>query len=182
MGLEAMRLALDYPLVVVENYGFLRPEAALSVVVVSDEDDGSPIPLNSYVAFLAGTKAGTLSNAQVMFSAVTGGANGCEVGDAAAYPAPRYESMVQAFGGISLSICDANWGEQLSQIGEATFSLQRVFTLSNEADPATVTVTVDGQTTTEFSLLPGEQTLQLDSDPPPGSVVEVTYLAPCASP
>ena len=49
MGLEAARMALEYAQDGTANSGFLRDEAFLSVIFVSDEQDVSPDPVNDYI-------------------------------------------------------------------------------------------------------------------------------------
>ncbi|MFH1469148.1 MAG: hypothetical protein ABIO70_32470 [Pseudomonadota bacterium] len=49
MGLESAYEALTPPNVVGPNLGFLREEASLSLIFVSDEEDSSPQPVNDYI-------------------------------------------------------------------------------------------------------------------------------------
>ena len=42
LGLEAARMALTSPVIDNQNAGFLRDDASLSLIFVSDEEDGSP--------------------------------------------------------------------------------------------------------------------------------------------
>lgn len=186
LGLEAMRLALSEPLRSTDNAGFLRANAALSVIVVSDEDDAGDEPslatyypagvpsLQGYMAFLEAVKNGTLTNAPVLFSAVT------QIGRAA-----RYERMVEEFGGLLVDIDDPAWGEDLAELGERTFALQRTFRLSNPPDPATLVVEVDEveQVVDVDFVIQGElgDTIVLNEQPPAGSVIEISYLADCSA-
>ena len=176
LGLEAMRLALSEPLVSGANAGFLRTDAALSIVVVSDEDDSGGYDLTGiyggdtrsvagYASFLRGVKGGSLSNVPTLFSVVGVGGE-------------RYRQMVDAFGGVELSITDPDWGTALGEIGEVTFALQRTFRLAERPDPSSVTVDIDGTPTTSFSL--DETAVVLDDVPPPGATVTITYRADCA--
>lgn len=179
LGLEAMRRALD-DFAHTTNAGFLRPDAALSVIIVSDEEDSGDIPEvaaldasaarppESYVEFLRGLKAGSLTNAEVLFSVV-----GIPLW------APRYQQVTLALGGVFLDIAAPDWGTQLSTIGSATFGLQRLFRLGSVPAAGSVVVTIDGVATTDFSVLPGSQSVLLDEPPPEGAVVEITYQAGC---
>ena len=56
MGLEAAKLALSEPLLSGENSGFLRSEANLSLIFISDEDDFSPQSTASYQRFFTELK------------------------------------------------------------------------------------------------------------------------------
>ncbi len=177
LGLEAMRLALSRPLSTGHNGGFLREEAALSVIVVSDEDDGSSDPfvppehvrsVDDYVAFLSAVKGGVITETPILFSAVV-------------HPqgSPRYLEMVDAFGGVTLDINSPTWGEQLGQIGSATFGISARFRLSNPTKVDDIEITVDGMPVTNFALDATGQTLLLEVPPVPGAVVEVTFVPDC---
>ncbi|MBI1947226.1 MAG: choice-of-anchor D domain-containing protein [Deltaproteobacteria bacterium] len=179
LGLEAMRRALD-DYANTTNAGFARPSAALSVVVVSDEEDGGDIPdvaaldpsaarpPEAYVEFLNGLKIGSVTNAPVLFSMV-----------GTPLWAPRYQFVADAFSGVFLDITAADWGAQLSTIGNATFGLQRLFRLGSPPQSGTIVVTIDGTPTTAFTLLPGTSAVLLDAPAPEGSVVVITYQAGC---
>jgi hypothetical protein len=89
-GLAAIKAALSPPLIDNENAGFLRPDAILAVVVLSDEEDcshppgaipefdgdecvrniGRMYPTQVYIDFLKGLKGGDAS--KVFFAAITG--------------------------------------------------------------------------------------------------------------
>lgn len=179
LGLEAMRRALD-DFASSTNAGFLRSEAALSVVIVSDEEDSGAIPdvavldptaarlPEAYVEFLDGLKAGTVTNAPVLVSMV-----------GTPLIAPRYQHVALAFGGVFLDISAVDWGENLSAIGAATFGLQRLFRLGTAPEPGSVVVTVDGVATTAFSLVPAANAVVLDEAPPEGALVVISYRAGC---
>lgn len=173
LGLEAMRRAID-DLANTVNAGFLRDEAALSVVIVSDEEDngGDPTidpalqrPVETYVEALSALKS-NLANTPVLVSVVV------QPGFS-----PRYETVANAFGGVILDITSPTWGEQLSTIGAATFGLQRLFRLGGPPEPGSVTVTVDGVATTAFTV--DGNAVILDDAPDPGALIEITYVAGC---
>ncbi len=177
LGLEAMRLALSEPTLSNANGGFYRADAALSVVVVTDEDDSGDFPdltafypegarsVDGYISFLAALKGGSLSNAPVLFSAVS-------------LFAPRYQALVEAFGGVQLDLA-SDWGTELGQIGDATFGLGRTFRLASTPTSGSVTVSIDGVPTTAFDVKDG-RLIVLDEAPPPGAEVTVTYVAECS--
>lgn len=179
LGLEAMRLCLSEPLASTSNLGFHRTDAALSVVVVSDEDDSGPLAsqvgfpqydksVDAYETFLLGLKGGVLTDTNVIFNAVV-------------HPSasPRYLDLVDRFGGVALDISTATWGQQLSTIGAATFALPRSFTLENPAVMGSLQVTVDGVTTTDYVYDPQLNAVVLDDTPDEGAVIEVSYVPQC---
>jgi hypothetical protein len=184
-GLEAVRLALSPPVVNTTNTGFLRPEAGLAVVVVSDEDDQSTLTVAQYVDFLRGLKAG---GQPVVISAITGGLAGCgDPSDPAAdsaYPAPRYAQAVQATGGIGASLCDPDWGATLRSLGAAVFRAQGRFALNGHPRAGSVTVTVNGVATPAgWRYDAASNTVLFDQDhlPAQGDQVVVSYAVECGS-
>jgi len=80
-GLDAARAALSEPVISEENAGFLRPDAALAIVFVSDEDDLSIDPVGDYLDFFFGLKGEPAYRARdlVTMSSVVGDLpGGCE--------------------------------------------------------------------------------------------------------
>ncbi|MBJ93051.1 MAG: hypothetical protein CMP23_01100 [Rickettsiales bacterium] len=80
-GLAAAEAALAPAMLEGDNAGFLRDEAALSIVFVSDEDDLSARPVNQYLRFFKGIKGdrGYRDDGLVNLSAVVGDfPDGCE--------------------------------------------------------------------------------------------------------
>ena len=175
LGLEAMRLALTLP----ENSGFLRRDAALSVVFVTDEDDAGaelrflPDPALSrepseYIALLEGLKGAGGDAGGILVSGVL-----------PAVGAVRYQELVTTFGGASLDIAQPDWGEQLSQIGIDTFSLARSYALEGVPQLGSIIVTVDGEATTDFVFDDARNAVVLDDTPRAGADVTVVYRSGC---
>jgi len=80
-GLDAARAALTEPVLSNENAGFLRENAALAIVFVSDEEDISVDPVGTYLDFFFGLKGDPAYRARdlVTMSSVVGDLpNGCE--------------------------------------------------------------------------------------------------------
>lgn len=172
LGLEAMRLAFEHP----ANAGFLRANAALSVIFISDEEDGGafvtdPVLSRSpdeYIALLRALKAGSLDNAPILVSGVlTPG------------QADRYEAVIAAFNGGTLDITRTDWGRRLSELGFDTFSLSRSFGLQSDAVSTSIVVTVDGVVTRDFSWDPERRAVILDTSPGRGAQVVVSYTSGC---
>ena len=143
-GLEAALLALKE-----QNPDFLRDEAFLFVIFVSDEDDSSFGELRYYWRVFEQLK-GIGNEEKVALSAIvgppsdpeTGAEGGCtsENGDAA--PGDRYVALAEETGGLWGSICDASFAETLEALGAKAVGLKRKFVLSTEADPDTIEVSV----------------------------------------
>lgn len=165
-GLEASRLALSEPNLSGANAGFLRDEAALVIIYVSDEEDQSPLTVAQYEAFFASVKPSGVSVSAV------------------ADAGTRYESITSFYGGLRLSITAPDWGDQLGRLGAEVFAstppVQLFYRLSAAiADPADVQVTVDGVPAAIASVDAPRRVIRLANAVPDGAVVAVTYVPLC---
>jgi hypothetical protein len=138
-------MALSEPLVSspAANGGFLREDAKLVVIMVSDESDQSPGPPDFYVDFfksIKGPRNNQLMDVSVIVGDVPGGcyANGIE-----AEASPRYIYVQEQTEGIFRSHCSADWGNTLNDLGLDSFAARTQFPLTRPANPTTIAITVD---------------------------------------
>lgn len=144
--LDAMFLALSDPLIndPMGNAGFLRDDAKLAIVVVTDEDDSSTPSVDYYYDFLQNIK-GPYNASLVSFNAIAGDvSNGCTSADGDAVAAFRPVDLQQRTGGKFRSICSGNWGAIASDLGLDLFAARAGFTLSRVPDVSTIVVHVNG--------------------------------------
>ena len=115
---------------------FIREDATLSIVVISDEDDYSPLTDLEYYDFFLSVKEEDL----FFFHSVVGTAlyPGCtiEVGD-------RYLDQSFYTGGTSLDIC-SSWGSSLTTLANPVYTIDTLYPLSKKAIPSTVEVFTGG--------------------------------------
>lgn len=137
-GMDAVYAALTEPLRSGTNAGFIRDEAALAVVVLSDEDDFSRIADATFQSWFQGLKADA---AKVSFNAIvgdptTGGlfSGGCTdwAGSTmlSASAGDRYVNMANATGGVWRSICYADYAETMQHISLTSAGMVTTFNLS----------------------------------------------------
>ncbi len=123
-GMDAVYAALTAPLIGGAHAGFLREEAALAVVVLSDEDDYSRVVDGTFQSFFQGLKA---DPSKVTFNAIVGDptsggifSGGCTdwAGSTmlSASAGDRYVNMALATGGLWRSICYADYAETMQHI------------------------------------------------------------------
>ncbi len=124
------------------NRGFMRPDAALEIVFVSDEEDSSPGDLNFYINFFKSIKGFYNTNLMHAHAIVGDVPGGCSSGAGSAAAGQRYVAVAQATGGSVVSICDANFAAGLASIGNIAFGLRKQFFLARLPDPSTITVKV----------------------------------------
>ncbi|MBN2799529.1 MAG: VWA domain-containing protein [Deltaproteobacteria bacterium] len=144
VGLETARMALSEPLVSTANLGFLRNDAALSIIFVSDEEDGSPYAVPSYInAFynVKGQRARDVFNASAL---VVTNKNECTQGQAdySSY-GTRYVDVAEQTGGVVGNLCSQDFASIITDLSLASSRLRDTFYLSDMPDPASLEVTVN---------------------------------------
>jgi hypothetical protein len=140
-GFEALRLAMTDALDDGSNEGFFRYEAALQVVIVSDEDDHGEDLVTDVVVALNDLVP---DPAQFSIHAVVGDEpTGCLAPDASAEAGLRYLEAARLTEGFNGSICLDDWTDLLEGIGLAALGLVNSFVLTYEPDLDSLEVTVD---------------------------------------
>jgi hypothetical protein len=180
------------------NGGFLRDNAKLHVIIVSDEPDQSRGPTDLYVDFFR-KLTGFRNESLVAVSAIAKrdgescSSDDGDVGD------ERYETVVDALHGRFQSLCDQDWSDNMRQLGLDSVGLQVEFFLSRAATESSLSVCVrNGSSTaacqpaTETSdgaangwfYDPAANSIVFNpgSVPSRGSRVEVRYDAFCFQP
>lgn len=198
-GLEAARLAVGAgPGGLPTNPGFLRPAAALAIVFLTDEDDGSYGTPAHYARALRWAK-GAGNEGLVTVSAIAGPVpDGCTPAGqehvlwAEARPAGRYLELVEATGGTFGSIC-ADFGPTLERVVKTVRTLRRTFPLSLAPIAASLRVKVcpDADHCGDDRLVPRDdragwrydddlRAVLFDGDylPPPTWLVRIEYGIP----
>jgi hypothetical protein len=159
------------------NFGFLRPEAMLHIIMVSDEPEQSTSTWNWYMDKVIAKKG---SSANVKFSAIAGDyPGGCATADAG----NGYYQAVSATEGVFLSIC-SDWASPTNLAMLAAASIQQAaFELSATPAPTTIHVYVNGtERLNHWHYDAGDNTVVFDDGiPGEGDSVRITYggLADC---
>ena len=144
-GFDGANLALTEPMISGANAGFLRSEAKLYVVFVSDEDDQSSASVGYYVNQLTTVKDGDTS--KIFFAAIAGDMpSGCTSTGGSAVAGARYNEIVQESAGLWGSICDTDFGVTLENLAFEITAPVASFPLAFVPDPSTIVVIVDGMT------------------------------------
>jgi len=189
-GLEAAWIALSPPEVddPGQNGGFIREDAKLYIICVSDEQDQSKGNPDFYVDFFSSIK-GFRNTEWMKMSAICGDCpSGC--GGEQAECGSRYIEVANRTGGIFESICTSNWSQALQNLGIDAFAEIREFPLSRPADESTITVTVNGVPVPKagssggadgWTYYPETNSIYFGDDyvPEKGDTIEVSYTAAC---
>jgi hypothetical protein len=110
-----------------DNAGFVRDDARLAIIVLSDEVDHSgdtPIGLDEWIAYLEDVK-GTPSRVGV--HSIVGPPGGCGV---EAEEGSGYIEVTEAFDGVLVPICTEDWVSVLDEIGQTVASPVQEFFLT----------------------------------------------------
>ena len=179
-GLEGAWMTLSEPLVSdpAANAGFLREDAKLYIIIVSDEPDQSNGSTDFYVDFFKSIK-GYRNTEMMSISAIC---TSCD--------SDRYWDVTVRTGGICEPIDAVDWATSLASMGIDAFSAIREFPLSRPADPATISATVDGTSVPQASSVGGADgwthyadtnTVFFGDDvvPDRGQRIEISYTAVC---
>jgi hypothetical protein len=136
------------------TFPFLRPDAYLYLVFVSDEDDKSSQDVRYFYRYFE-TAKGVGNDGTVTTAAIIGDvpSNGC-----GATPGQKYKALSDLTGGEVGSICDANFSATLKKLATNAVGLKRKFALQ---------------------VKPNLQTLEVRLRYPCNIAAE--YTAPCAS-
>jgi hypothetical protein len=150
-GFDSTKAALSEPLISADNAGFMREDAALAVIVVTDENDSSSMSTSSFVSWFMGLKS---DPEMLSFSAICGDRmTGCSSGDIwsgafiQASGGDKYIDASEDTDGIFTSICTENYDEALQHLSLTAAGMTVSFILDYEPSSlADVIVTVEGST------------------------------------
>ena len=165
-GLQAALTALTPPLTQTLNVGFLREDAMLSIVIVSDENDCSDdgrlnteqgedcyhnyddlTPVPDLVERLLSLKA---EANRVTLSGIIGPdiVDNCEY----AVPGTRYSKAIAMLGGFEGDICQADYGRMMDSLGTIAAGIYTSFALEHVPDPETIEVVVRAPESEEVTV------------------------------
>ena len=197
MGLQAAYEALSPPNISGWNAGFLRDDANLAVVVVTDTQDSSQQPFDFYKNFFLNIKGFNRTNA-FSFSAVVPtmpndppyNPNSTCGYDSEAHDNTRYAQMAQQTNGIVQEICTDDWATSLRQLGNIAFGYKTSFPLTEQPDTGfPIQVQIDGvdypgtsgSGAQQWHYSAGSNSIDFNplAVPEPGSTLTITYHVLC---
>lgn len=163
------------------NAGFLRDDARLALMAVSDTDDAidviNPPPVSDSVQKLIAIKHGAKD--LISFAGIVP-VTRCPTAESLS---PRYQQIAQQLGGRLFDICDlGNFGALLdSALGELLLPLTSFPLSANPRDPSAIVVTVDGAVVTGWSYDAASNRIVFSraAAPPPGSHITARYDSAC---
>lgn len=146
-GLEATLAALAMDASGMPNEGFMRKDALLNVIFLTNENDKSSTAVNYIAALDALKPALPLGDRSWIahFMGVTPDDNSCKTAEwGFSSPGTAYIALANASGGAKESICDADFARALTNVKERVLSLLTEFLLDRKPNEKTIKVFVDG--------------------------------------
>jgi hypothetical protein len=183
---EPALMALTAPLINNENAGFLRQDAALAVVGITDENDQSPQSTTYYLNGLWNIK-GFNRKTMFTFNAIASFDPSCpavnDSGELAFY--------VSQTNGVKESICTPDWAKTLENLGKTAFGFRTNFFLTSAPDltKGPIEVKIDGTlipntdsrgaTIWTFDSVVSSINFEPMYVPEPGQTLTITYHVTC---
>ncbi len=186
-GLECATRALTPPLIAAENAGFLRPEANLAIVIVSDAGDQSAQSVAYYQNRLINIKG---FNRLSMFTFNTIGPYQSAGTATCMYDGGgdvmRYDQLVTATSGVRDEICTTNWATALQGLGKTAFGFRTQFFLNNTPDQGVgkllevkINDVASPQTSWMYDSTTNSIKFNPTAAPSPGQTLTVRYDTQC---
>ena len=155
---------------------WMRPDAGLLVVFVSDEEEQSDIEYpnpSDFISWYGSLRMGSVFMASIVnqestTSICSWAPSPIDVGD-------RYMDATRMLGGVIVDICDTDWS---AGVTDATHSIEPVekITLTHKAEPDTIRVFINGVLNFDWFYVESENTVHFTVLPSAGQLVEVGYL------
>ncbi len=154
---------------------WMRPDAGLLVVFVSDEDEQSdweyPAP-SDFLSWYTGLRMGSVFMASVINldeteSICTHSVNPRDVGN-------RYIEATNTLGGVIVDICSDDWAPGVT---DATNSIDpyESLTLTHKAEPDSIRVFINGSLNSNWYYQESDNTVYFTTIPSAGQLVEIGY-------
>lgn len=178
-GLAALKLALTDPVLSTTNTGFLRDEAQLVIVFLTDEPEQSGVPSSDYIAWLSTLKADPsyINVSSIVGDYDVGCKTTCDGAPSTAQPGNAYVDVAAAFPGVFGSICACDLSTVLADVGLDGTLFTRIFRLtSTPADPASIAIEVDGvPLTSGWAYDATLNAVVFDLPPPSDILIDIQY-------
>jgi hypothetical protein len=152
---------------------FLRPDAYLAVVLVSDEEDQSFRAVNSYTNYLKSFK----SQAGLVKFYTIADTNKTNTGYGISTGADRYINASIETGGVIADIRN-DFYLSLSDMGDSIINLLDSFALANSPLPGSMSVYINNVQTTDYTFDAATRSIKFDANrlPPVGADIKVYYI------
>ena len=155
---------------------WMRPDAGLLVVFVSDEEEQSNVEypaVSDFMSWYQSLRMGSVFMASVVNQDPS--TTMCSFPPSMIDVGERYMEATGILGGIVVDICDTDWSPGVT---DATHSIEPIESveLTHKADIDTIRVFVDGSLYYDWYYVESENTVYFTILPSAGQLVEIGYL------
>jgi len=168
-----------YEYIVHNSYSstWMRPEAGLLVVFVSDEEEQSNVEYPDYLDFVNWYKLqrggsvfmASIVNQETTDSLCSWHVSGMDVGQ-------RYMDATNAFGGVVLDICDTDWSPGVTDATNSVEPYEKLKLTHIPEDQNDIRVFINGILNYDWYYSLTDNTVYFTVIPSAGSLVEIGYL------
>lgn len=178
---EAAARALTEPLKSTANAGFLRSDASLAIVMVTDAVEQSTGAVGAYLSTYRQAKGGKANLVSVnVVGPFSPPSVTCSLDSTV--DDGRFADIITQSNGVEADICTRNWAQDLASIGQSLVQPRLTFELTAQPEnPSTIQVRVDGAVVTNWTYRASTNSIVFPSSgaPPAGSTVTATYGTAC---
>lgn len=152
---------------------WLRPDAALLAVIVSDEEEQSTMSAVDFQAWYQGIRPNTFLS---FIGNVKAEDSVCHFAPRPADVGTKYMNAVNYFLGTIVDICESDWSPGVEDATQKIEPFDEI-ELDHEPYKKTITVFEDGvpMDTAKWTYIEADNLIEFDPIPPNGSLVEVSY-------
>lgn len=187
VGLTTALKALTPPLIANENAGFLRYDANLAIVVVSDAGDQSAEPYSYFFNRLLNIKGynrASMFTFNLIGPLASAAPGNCTYDDYT--NSATYQQMATQTGGVMYEVCTPDWNQKLQDLGKTAFGYRTMFFLNSTPDftgGKTLDVRVNGalSPTGDWTYDAATNAVKFapTKTPGPGQQLTVEYFTAC---
>ena len=166
-----------YDYIVLNPYAgtWMRPDAGLLVVFVSDEDEQSTINypmVSDFMSWYQSQRMGSVFMASIIN--VEPEDSLCTGWTPSLYVGHRYMEATAMLGGVEVDICDTDWSPGVT---DATHSIEPYenLELTHKAEPDSIRVFIDGSLNSDWYYAESDNTVYFTIIPSAGQLVEIGY-------
>tara|TARA_Y100001937_G_scaffold127598_1_gene200317 strand:- start:173 stop:1147 length:975 start_codon:yes stop_codon:yes gene_type:complete len=154
---------------------WMRSDAALLVVFVSDEDDQSDtlVSASDFVGWYSSRRFGNVFLASIVMQ--TEEFSACDGGYAGSQPGLTYMEATDLLFGSNVDICAEDWSPGVTDATSQIEPYEKI-TLSKSPIKETIRVFIDGQLNHDWVYVESTNTVEFLVIPGGGSLVEVGYV------
>ena len=168
-GMDAVKTYIQYNS---DAHNWMRPEVALLIVFVSDENDSSGQGVSTFTTWLGNLRSEVFVTSVTNVSQAT---SLCPTEFSISDIGYKYMSIASQFGGITIDICDPDWSAGVAQAAHQVSLIEEVQLDYLPVDIDHIEVLVDNLLWNDWTWDIPNNKILFTVLPPEGSIITVSY-------